>query len=479
MRARGQFLVTLLVVVLVAGAGVYLQRQVGPKVLAAPVAGKAASGAWFCPHGGGPQGTKDWRAMLAVANPGSSPVRIRVTELDAEKPAAADASVVPPGRELLLDVPADAPEASTFVEYFGGWVSAGWVMRAQGSISGVAAESCTPEADRTWTLADGDTSLPQGAKPKEGNQTQLVIMNPFSTDAALSVVLYGERAGPTSTKDLTDFVLPAMRSVAIPLAKYVLGPEALGAQVRVSVGRVAAATLSTSFVNGIRSAEGVPGPPPQRIFLPAGTGHASTQLAITAPAPQGVTVSAALRGRQEPQLVADLDRQQQQGGTSAAHDTSIQGPSTYQITASGGVASAVRTLASDTSHDGASTSGSAVAAPAWVVPPAAASEPARPSIVLFDAGTQDARVTLTALPSTALPSGKGKAPNPVTVTVPAGRSSSAPDRFASAVVTSSVLVVSSGPPVVAASAAFSEGQHGVGGFAVAMGVVDPADGNNA
>jgi hypothetical protein len=473
MRARGQFLVTLLVVILVAGAGVYLQRRVGPKALAAPVAGTATSGAWFCPHGGGPQGTKDWRATLAVANPGSSPVRIRVTELGAEKPAAADASVVPPGREVLLEVPADSPEASTFVEYFGGWVSAGWVMRAQGTISGVAAESCTPEADRTWTLADGDTSLPQGAKPNEGNQTELVIMNPFSTDAALSVVLYGN-GRPTSTKDLTDFVLPAKRSVAIPLAKYVVGPEALGAQVRVSVGRVAAATLSTSFANGIRSSEGLPGPPAQRIFLPAGTGPASTQLAITAPAPKGVTASGTLRGSQAPQPVADLAAQQQQGETSALHDSSIRGPSTYQITASGGVAAAVRTLASDTSHDGASTSGSSVAAPAWVVPPAAASEPARPSIVLFDAGTKDARVTLTALPSS-----KAKAPKPVTVTVPAGQSSSAPARFASAVATSSVLVVSSGPPVVAASAAFSEGEHGVGGFAVATGVVDPADGNNA
>jgi hypothetical protein len=474
MRARGQFLVTLLVVVLVAGAGVYLQRRVGPKALAAPVGGTATSGAWFCPHGGGPKGTKDWHATLAVANPGSSPVRIRVTELGSEKPAPADASVVPPGRELLLDVPADSPEASTYVEYFGGWVSAGWVMRAQGSISGVAAEACTAEADRTWTLADGDTSLPQGLKVKERNRSQLVIMNPFSTDAALSVVLYGDQR-PTSSKDLTDFVLPAMRSVSIPLAKYVVGPEALGAQVRVSVGRVAAATLSTSFATGIRSAEGVPGPPPQRIFLPAGPKHASTQLAITAPEPQGDTVSGTLRGRQEPQPVADLDgQQQQQGGTSGVHDTSITGPSTYQINASRGVAAAVRTLVSGTSHDGASTSGSAVAAPAWVVPPAASSEPARPSIVLFDAGTQDARVTLTALPS-----GKGKAPKPVTVTVPAGESSSAPGRFASAVATSSVLVVSAGPPVVAASAAFSEGEHGVGGFAVATGVIDPSDGNNA
>ena len=89
----------------------------------------------------------------------------------------------------------------------------------------------------------------------------------------------------------------------------------------------------------------------------------------------------------------------------------------------------------------------------------------------FALGLPSVRVTLTALPS-----GKEKVPKPVTVTVPAGRSTSAADRFASAVATSCVLAVSSGPPIVAASAAFSEGQHGVGGFAVATGVVDRADG---
>src|SRR5205085_2864552 len=150
---------------------------------------------------------------------------------------------------------------------------------------------------------------------------------------------------------------------------------------------VAAATLTTSFANGIGSAEGVPGPPPQRIFLPAGARHASTQLAITAPEPQGVTISAALRGRQEAQPIADLQQQQQQGGTSSAHDTTIQGPAAYQITASGGIAAAVRTLVPAVSHDRAATSGSPVAESAWVVPPAAASEPALPSIVLLNPGT--------------------------------------------------------------------------------------------
>ena len=450
MRARGQFLGTVLVVGLVAAAGVYLQREVAPRALAAPVAGAATTGAWFCPHGGGPAGTKDWHATLAVANPGRNPVRIRVTELGSERPAAPSASVVPPGEEVLFSVPANSPEASTFVEYFGGWVSAGWVMRAQGAISGVAAESCTPQADREWNLPDGDTSLPQGARS-----------------------LF-ENGKPVSSKALTDVVLPPMRSVAIPLSKELLGQQAIDAHVRVSVGRVAAATLSTSFVDGIRSAEGIAGTPPVRTFLPAGAEQASTVLAVGAPATSGVQLSASLRSDKTQQLVSGLERESVQGSTAHAYQESIGGPSTFELTTTGqnGIAAAVRALVAGTSHDEASTSGSSVAATAWVVPPAAAAKPARPSILLFDPGSGDAKVTLTAL----MPPKSGKAPKPVTVTVPAGRTVIAPGRFAGAAPTASVLAVSSGPPVVAASAAFSEGEHGVGGFALSTGVVAPRDG---
>jgi hypothetical protein len=62
------------------------------------------------------------------------------------------------------------------------------------------------------------------------------------------------------------------------------------------------------------------------------------------------------------------------------------------------------------------------------------------------------------------------------VTVPAGRTISAPNRFVSAAPTASISAISPGAPIVAASAAFSEGQNGVGGFALSTGVVDPGEG---
>ncbi len=472
MRARGQFVSTLIVVALVAGAGFYLQREVGPKEAMAAVPGSATSGAWFCPHGGGPAGTKDWHATLAIANPGRSDVAIRLTDLGSEKPQPAQPSTVPAGQEVLLSIPADTPESATFVEYFGGWVSAGWVMRAQGDISGVAAESCSPEAGRSWTLPDGSTNLPQGLKRSKHDEDTLVIMNPFAVDAALTVVLLTDRRA-IHTKELTDFVLPAERSVAIPVSKDALGYGAVSAAVQVSVGRVAAASLGTSFNDGIRSTAGVPGSPPHRVLLPAGPDQATSQLVVAAPHTPTVTLSGSVHGKDAVLPVSGLAQQDQQGGTARSYDATIEGPSAFELGAGGpdGIAAAVRTVAANTSHDEGATAGSPVAAEAWVVPPAAVSEPASASLLLFNPGTEDARVTLRAL----VPADAKGAPGSTTVTVPAGRTVSAPNGFVSAAPTASISAASSGEPIVAASAAFSEGQNGVGGFAISTGVVDPGD----
>ena len=67
-----QPLVALLVpVVLIAGAA-YAARDDTPRTFDAATEMRATSGAWFCPHGGGPEG---WEVQLQVANPGSGAPR--------------------------------------------------------------------------------------------------------------------------------------------------------------------------------------------------------------------------------------------------------------------------------------------------------------------------------------------------------------------------------------------------------------------
>ena len=73
MRFRGQAGWALLLLAVVVVGGVYLQR-VGPKASAAVSSEAAPSGAWFCPHGGG----AEWAVTLELANPGTTPVQVRV-----------------------------------------------------------------------------------------------------------------------------------------------------------------------------------------------------------------------------------------------------------------------------------------------------------------------------------------------------------------------------------------------------------------
>ena len=54
-RSRGQVLATIVVVAVVIAGAMYAEREVGARDLTAGPAGAAPSGAWFCPHGGGPR----------------------------------------------------------------------------------------------------------------------------------------------------------------------------------------------------------------------------------------------------------------------------------------------------------------------------------------------------------------------------------------------------------------------------------------
>ena len=70
MRSRGRLGLAVLTVVAVVAAGVALDRA-EPAARPGPADVVATSGAWFCPHGGGPE----WQTDLYVANPGHDGVR--------------------------------------------------------------------------------------------------------------------------------------------------------------------------------------------------------------------------------------------------------------------------------------------------------------------------------------------------------------------------------------------------------------------
>ena len=172
-RARGQMVFALGTVVVIVAALVLLDRT-GTRTPARLAAADAPSGAWLCPHGG-----SGMSVALYLANPGPATVTARVTRLGPKQAGPPERFDVAAGTTLRIeDVPPDR-EAATYVEYFGGWIGAGWVSSTD---EGVAAEPCAPDAARRWFLADGTTLLDEEAF--------VIVANPFAAAAVMDVVLY-------------------------------------------------------------------------------------------------------------------------------------------------------------------------------------------------------------------------------------------------------------------------------------------------
>ena len=455
MRARGQVLTALLVVLVVTIAAVYLQREVGPRAPAPGPSGVAPSGAWFCPHGGGPE----WTVLLEVANPGSESVRIRVTGLSSDKSPHSTAFTVEPGTELLIPAKARGRGASSAIEYFGGWVAAGWVAHAGGGEKGVAAEPCLPEAGQRWYLPDGTT--------REHQDAYVVVMNPFAADANFTLSLFTDRGSVITTDDWTNVVLRPGRSEAFRLNATALGYGTVSALVDAKVGRVAAASLGISSLGGIRSSDGFLGEPPTRIILPGGFDQGRTDLVVMDPGEAKATLEGTLFGSDEPQPLAGLTQVTTAGSSAQTYPISTAGPSALDISSSTGVVIARRTYG--TVADQASTSGARAPAPAWVILPSVAGPPAHPGLVLANPGDVLAEITLSYLPSSeARPS-----PAPITVQVPPGRTIAPPSAFVEAKPFSAILAVATSGTFVPAATSYSLGQDGFATYAVSLGVAIP------
>lgn len=458
-RARGQGVAAFLVAALVVGGGVALQAGLGPARLASGADGTAPSGAWFCPHGGGP---KEWKASIFLANPGSEPVTARLTPISAGGSGAGRQVVVPPDSEVRETVPAKGREASTFVESFGGWLAAGWVTQGGGGEIGVGAEPCSAIVARTWYAVDGTTT--------QGEDAYLVVMNPFASDAILSVVLLTKARAPIRDAGLTDVVLQAHRSMAIHLNEFALGEQAVGAQVDVSVGRVAVSSLGIAKAGGIRSVLGA-STASSTWYLPAGAGAGQSSLVVMAPTAQPLRFDATLLSRDLARPTAGLTGASQNPMSTAVYPVSTAGPSAIQVQTQSSVGVVAAQRAEGVGHDTGATGGAPDPANDWVVLPSVAGDPARPGLVLVNPGRVDATVTLHLL----VPVG-AQTPADVVVTVPAASAASAPSAFLEMAADGAVVVHSSGAPVIAMGASTSLGVKGVSTYALSMGVVEPSPG---
>ncbi|MET0800240.1 MAG: DUF5719 family protein [Actinomycetota bacterium] len=471
MRARGQGFLTLLLAGILAVGGVAFDR-LGPKEPAPAPEGSVETGAWLCPHGGG----KGYEGTVFLANPGETEVSTRVTGLTAEGVSETSEVDVPPGGQVEVSVPARDRAASTFVETFGGWVAAGWLVRGAGGEPGLGAEPCTPQASRSWFSA--------GATTGEGETSFLVVMNPFSTDAVLDVAMFATDRAPVRDSDLTDLTLSPRRSVAIRLNDYAQGEEALGVSIAVASGRAAASTLVVSRDRGIESVVATPAPA-ARIDLLTSTGAGQSSLsvmvptrvadqggdAVRAPVGQlGSTFAATLRSADPPQPAGGLSDQAQEPESAAVYPVATAGASAVDLVVRDGapVVAALRTVG--VGKDDGSTGGSATPASSWIVTPTVAGDPSRPGVLVLNPGSGDASVTVVSLPTGGAAEGTAAE---TTITVPGGSVGAVPGRFLAAAGATSMLLRSDGSPIVALGASTSLGNEGLSLFGLAAGVPIP------
>jgi hypothetical protein len=456
MRSRGRVLLTAAIVAVVALAGVFLDQSVGVRGRNGVPEASTSSGAWLCPHGAG---SKDWTVTLEVANPGDVEATVRVTSLSRERPGNPRTYEVDPGTTLAIATKAREREASSYVEYFGSWVAVGWVAQAGGDESGVAAEPCVPGATGRWFAADGSSV--------EGEDAYLIAMNPFDAPAILDVVMYTKTRAPVRIGELTGFPLAPHRSIAFALSRLVVDEEALSAEVDVSRGRVAVASLGVSTAaGGIRSAIGTSGDPPLRTYLPVAGPGVSTLVTVV-PGTEPASFDATLLSGGVPQP-ADALTDKRQGAQSAESSQVLSdGASAIDVVATGeGIVVARRSAG--LVNDSGSTAGVGGPASAWVVLPTVACDPNVPGLALVNPGDQQAEVTLHILPRAGQPLATD-----VVVSVPPARTVAAPGDFLAQDPFAAVLVTATTGTVIASGASSSCGQVGNAEFAVAVGVPLP------
>jgi hypothetical protein len=467
MRARGQGLLTLVLAAALAGAAVASER-IGPRVPSPASEGSAPSAAWLCPHGGG----KDYEGVVFLANPGEAEVLARVTELRADGPGETRNVTVPARGQVAVTVPARARADSTFVETFGSWIAAGWLVRGAEGEAGVAAEPCAPDASRSWYSAAATTG--------RGDASFLVVMNPFAVHAVFDVALFAADRAPVRHADLTDITLGPQRSLAVRLNAFAQGEAALGVSVDVSSGRVAASTTVVSDTDGIASVLGSPASS-DRIMLLTSRGAGQSDLGVmvaspngdaadaTALAPSGelgTTFSATLRSRDAAQPAGGLTEQAQEPGSAAVYPVVTTTASAVDVAVREGapVVAALRTVG--VGRDWGATGGSVAAAESWVVMPTIAGEPAKPGVLALNPGERAATVVVESLPV----DGTGIE---TTLMVAPGAVGVVPRTFLTRAGPASIVLRSEGAPIVALGASTSLGNEGLSLFGLASGVPIP------
>jgi hypothetical protein len=454
-RGRG-WLACLLVVAAIVGAEAAV--KLGPATPAAAAPGDAVSTTWLCPHGGG----AGWTATIEIANPGDTPVDVRLTSTGTGGERDAGEVEVPGHGDVLHEVPATQRGAGTRVDVFGGWAAVGWVVWASAKEAGLGAEPCTPTPGTSWSVVDGVTN--------RRTHSFVVVMNPFSTDAVVNVSLFLPDRPPVRSTAWTDLPIEAGTSIALDLGEKksgALGEQIVGAQVIASRGRVAVSSLAVSDGGGIRSTMAAPATS-DRWILPVSGGSGGGTVSLLVPGDAGVRYTGILLAADtRPQTAGNLADARQGATSTVLVPVHTVGAAAVllDVTEGGTIGAALRE--EGPGADAAATGGVGAPATGWVVLPTAFGLDPRPSLVLVNDGERSITATLTLLHE-----GGGSLGDTTQVSVPATRTAEIPGAFLRRDHTAAVLIQADGP-IVALGAGIA-GSGDATRYAMALGVPIPA-----
>jgi hypothetical protein len=296
-------------------------------------------------------------------------------------------------------------DASTQVEFFGGWVAATAVVQAKSG--SIAAERCVDAPQPTWLIPDASTGPDETAF--------LVVMNPFDVNAEFDVVFRTEnrtiRPGP-----LSPDVLRPGRSTAIRVNTFALaGPNerTVTAEVRPIIGRVVAGGVGLQG-DALRAEAGQPRAA-RRLFLPA-SGYAGIGRVYVANVGPADAVPAVLQlGPGGTRSVAGTTTGPIPPGRAATFEQSGFDDASDVVAARGGalLAAALRLESGGTDQ---ATMGSVIApALEWVVPAAVPATGGTQELAVLNPGRTTVQVTVQLFGEA------GPASGETVVTVPAGR----------------------------------------------------------
>ena len=454
-RERGQAFAAVATVAAVAAALTVLENA-GATQPAPAVGGRAPSGAWVCPHGGG----EGWRVSVFLANPGPDDSTARITSLGARSPDPSTTIEVPAGETVRVPASGEERGSATFVESFGGWIAAGWVAAPEGD-GGVAAEPCAPEASTRWFLPDTST--------RQVDDAFVVIANPFDAQAVLDVVVRSPERAPVRHSDWTDLVVKPRRSIAIRIDQKVEGEDVTAVELDVSTGRIAAATLVITDDTRVRSAVGTTTTSAGTI-LPVIRGSGQAELILASVSDRTIRFQATELSDEPPEPAGGLTDEEHGPQAAQAYAVPVDaGPTAIRLFVLGGARAVAALRALGPGADPGSTSGSSGPAPAWVVLPAGLNDASEPSLVLVNDGDTAVVATVELLGSSG-----GTAAAPITVDVPPHAAATVPPDFLASALGSAVLVRVEGGSVVALAASSTSGdKRGGGAYALSLGLPLP------